>query len=365
MLYRFDQTLSLPHSHYEQTFSKKILLIENNPGDVFLINMLLAQAEDPVFDLTQVDSLGAALLRLDIDSFDIILVDLELSDSQGIDTLLHLQEKASDIPTVVLTDLEDDALAAQLVRQGAQDYLVKSKISQSWLRSTITLAIARAQSIAVQHRQEQQLERSNQFLQGQVRACKDELAQLRERLQMLSALASTDGLTGIANRYCFEEYFEREWLQAYRDQKPLSLIMIDLDYFKQFNDSCGHMKGDICLRQIAQSLDKSLKRPRDLLARYGGEEFVAILPDTPVQGAIKVATNLGLAIRALGIRHPSSSIGSWVTASFGVASMIPKSNITSSNLLNEADRALYLAKENGRDRIAHFQHPTLVTQQIH
>ena len=263
---------------------------------------------------------------------------------------------------MVLTDAEDDALAAQLVWLGAQDYLIKSKISQSCLKNTISLAIARSQRMAVQHRYEQQLEQSNQALQSEVRVCQDELDQLQEQLQHLSTIASTDGLTGISNRYCFEEYLEREWSQALRDQRPLSLIMIDLDCFKQFNDSCGHVQGDVCLRQVAQALDNSLKRPRDLLARYGGEEFVAVLPDTPIQGAVQVATNLRAGIRSLGIRHPSSTISSWVTASFGIASMLPTSSITSSDLVNEADRALYLAKENGRDRIAHFQPSTLVTQ---
>ena len=337
-------------------------MIENNPEDVCLINRLLAQVDAPAFEVTQVNSLDEALLRLDPDNFDIILVGLKLPDSKGIDTLLYLQEKASDIPIVVLTDAEDNALAAQLVWLGAQDYLIKSKISQSCLKNTISLAIARSQRMAVQHRYEQQLEQSNQVLQSQVRVCQDELDQLQEQLQHLSTIASTDGLTGIANRYCFEEYLEREWSQALRDQRPLSLIMIDLDCFKQFNDSCGHVQGDVCLRQVAQALDNSLKRPRDLLARYGGEEFVAVLPDTPIQGAVQVATNLRAGIRSLGIRHPSSTISSWVTASFGIASMLPTSSITSSDLVNEADRALYLAKENGRDRIAHFQPSTLVTQ---
>ena len=344
---------------------KTILLVEDNLEDVFLIkNMLLAELEESGLRLTHVESLNNALRCLEEEYFDIVLLDLCLPGSQGIDALLCVQSKAPDLPIVVLTDLDSDVLPAQLIAQGVHAYLIKNHISQSWLKSAIALAMARSASVSQQYQYEQCLEQSNQVLQGQIRAYVDEIDRLKEELQALSTLASTDGLTEVANRYCFEQYFAREWLQACRDQKPLSVIMIDLDYFKQFNDGSGHLKGDVCLRQVAQSLYKLLRRPRDMIARYGGEEFVVLLPDTPVQGAVRVANNLGLAIKSLAIRHPNSAISKWVTASFGVASIIPEANISAKNFIDEADRALYLAKEDGRDRIAYFQSSECVTQSI-
>ncbi|MBT9317369.1 diguanylate cyclase domain-containing protein [Leptothoe spongobia] len=365
LLNRSYQSPSWLNTDREPTILRNVLLIEDNLGDVFLIkNMLLAEVEEPKLFLSHVNSLGEALQRLEKEYFDAVLLDLGLPDSHGMNTLRRLRQKVPDVPIVVLTDLDNDALAAQLIQQGAQAYLIKSHISQSWLKSTITLAMARSKHVALQHQHEQHLEQSNQVLQGQIRAYMDEIDRLKEELQTLSALASTDGLTGVANRYCFEEYFTREWLQGCRDQTPLSAIMIDLDYFKQFNDGYGHLQGDVCLRQVAQSLHRLLKRPRDIIARYGGEEFVALLPDTPMSGAVRVATSLGLEIKALAIRHPSSNISRWVTASFGVASIIPQSHTSASDFMDAADRALYFAKDNGRDRIAYYQSSKFVTQPI-
>ena len=359
-----SQTSWLTGAQHKQTDSKNILLIEDNLSDVFLINRFLGRAVTPTFELTHVESLSAAMQHLSREYFDVVLVNLELPDSQGIDTLLNLRGKYPNVPIVILADSEDEALATQWVRQGAQDYLIKEKISQHWLKKTITLAITRLQWENQQHQHKQQLEQSNQVLQDKIRECNDELSHLREALQRLSTIASTDGLTGIANRYCFENYLEQEWLQAYQTQKPLSLIMIDLDYFKQFNDSCGHLQGDICLRQVAQSLHRNLKKSQKLIARYGGEEFVVVLPNTSIHEASSVAINLGWGIRALAIRHPSSVISNWVTASFGIASAMPKSHISPSRLIDEADRALYLAKGKGRNLIAYFQLSSLVTQPI-
>lgn len=351
-------------NHREQIPPTHILLVEDNPGDVFLVNALLNQVELPPYEVTQVDSLSAAFQCLETDYFDVALLDLGLPDSQGMETLLGLQAKAPGLPTVVLTGLEDEALSAQLVRQGAQDYLIKGQISQSWLKSAIAHAIARSKWLEEQYQKERQLQQSNWALRYRVRECKNELAHMNDQLHLLEARSSTDALTGIANRYGFEQYLEREWLQARRDQRPLSVIMVDIDYFKQFNDSCGHPWGDECLKQVAQSLKAALKRPLDLIARYGGEEFVAILPDTVQHGAVKLATKMGARVKALAIRHPDSAVSSWVTASFGVASVIPTQKASSVDLIEQADQALYRAKTAGRDRIAYFQPPNFVTQPI-
>ncbi|MBT9317368.1 diguanylate cyclase [Leptothoe spongobia] len=338
-----------------------VLLIEDNLGDVFLINTFLGQADDTQFKVTHAESLGAALAYIQQACFDLALVDLSLPDSQGIDTLLSLQAKAPHLPTVVVTGLDDAELARQLIWHGAQDYLVKENINRTWLQNTIHHTVARFQRVEDRY----QLQKySRRKLIRRISTYKDKLIDMDEKLKILEKRSSTDMLTQVANRYHFEKTFEQEWLQSYRNQQSLSLIIVDIDFFKQYNDSCGHPQGDACLQKVAQSLEKGLKRPQDLVARYGGEEFVVLLPNTPKQGAIKVATELGVGIKTLAARHPNSSISSWVTASFGVASMVAKTNISPSILLNQADQALYFAKENGRNRIAYFQSSNFVTQTI-
>ncbi|MBT9317366.1 GGDEF domain-containing response regulator [Leptothoe spongobia] len=341
--------------------STNILLIEDNPGDVFLINTFLEKAEKGQFNVTHVDSLGSAVTCLQQTHFDIALLDLSLPDSHGLDTLLRLQAKAPNLPTVVLTRVDDAALAVHLMQHGAQDYLVKGKINQNWLNSTILHAITRFQKTEAIFETERQYK---QELIRRLHTYEKKITCMDGKLKILETLSFTDGLTEIPNRYYFEVAFKKNWLQACRYQQPLSLIMIDLDYFKRLNDSRGHLAGDRCLRQIAQTLKEALAPSGGVITRYGGEEFAVILPDSPVQTAVAVARTLGLEIKYLSIRHPNSAVSSWVTASFGVASVVPTSQISSKDLIYKADRALYVAKENGRDRISYFQQSSFFIQSI-
>ncbi|MBT9317367.1 GGDEF domain-containing response regulator [Leptothoe spongobia] len=335
-----------------------ILLIEDNPGDVLLINTLLEKAEKGQFNVTHVDSLGLALACLQQTRFDLALLDLSLPDSHGLDTLLSLRARAPKLPIVVLTGLYDATLAGQVIQHGAQDYLVKGKINQNWLNNTILHTITRFQKNEALFETEQQCK---QKLIRRLHIYEDKITCMDGKLKILETLSFTDGLTQISNRCYFEAAFKKNWLQASRCRQPLSLMMIDIDYFKQFNDSCGHLKGDRCLRQIAQTLKKALEPSRGIVARYGGEEFAVILPDAPIQAAVEVAQSLRSEVKDLSIRHPNSTISSWVTASFGVAAVVPKAQTPSADLINKADRALYVAKENGRDRISYFQSSTVVT----
>lgn len=339
--------------------STHVLLIEDNLGDAFLIKNFLHQTNNTKFDIVHVDSLSASFEHLKQTSFDVALLDLSLPDSHGIDTLLEFQLKSPNLPIVVLTGLDSDIIAHRLVRHGAQDYLIKEKINATWLASAIKHAIARFKGIEERYQQEKS---SQQELKKHVDAYQHEILQLDKQLQTLEELSATDALTRIANRYYFQKNFERDWCQSCKNSQPISLILLDLDYFKQFNDSCGHPKGDDCLRQVAQSLKQTLKRSTDLVARYGGEEFIVLLPNTPKSGAIEVAAQLRSGVNGLAIRHPNSTISSWVTASFGVASMVPTSMVQSSELIEYADQALYFSKKNGRDRIAYFQAPNFFTQ---
>lgn len=161
-----------------------------------------------------------------------------------------------------------------------------------------------------------------------------------------------DGLTGLANRRYFDEYLEREWKRALREKVPLSVIMCDIDFFKNFNDTYGHQSGDDCLRAVARVLGQGLHRPLDIAARYGGEEFVVVIPGTPIPGAMAVAHTIRSGVEALAIPHASSSVAPVVTISLGVASVIPAPEITAEDLVAAADQALYRAKGGGRNRIS-------------
>lgn len=167
----------------------------------------------------------------------------------------------------------------------------------------------------------------------------------------LERIASLDGLTRVANRRSFDEYLNREWRRLAREQKPMALILCDIDYFKPYNDTYGHLAGDNCLQRVAQALTEATNRPADLVARYGGEEFVVVLPDTDMDGALSVAHELALAIKQLDIPHGSSSTSDHLTLSIGVSTVIPDISFPSEELISKADDALYQAKHDGRNRI--------------
>jgi diguanylate cyclase (GGDEF)-like protein len=169
--------------------------------------------------------------------------------------------------------------------------------------------------------------------------------------QELERLATQDGLTGVANRRLFDEYLGIEWLQMYREQLPLSLILCDVDFFKLYNDTYGHLVGDFCLQQVAATINNCIKRPTDLVARYGGEEFAVILPNTDAKGALKVAESIRQKVQALKITHTTSSVSEFVTLSLGVTTVIPNPEINPDILIAITDKALYAAKQQGRNRI--------------
>jgi diguanylate cyclase (GGDEF)-like protein/PAS domain S-box-containing protein len=176
-------------------------------------------------------------------------------------------------------------------------------------------------------------------------------AALQKANQELERLANLDGLTEIANRRKFDEYLYGEWLRLAREQSPLALILCDVDFFKNFNDTYGHLEGDRCLQKVAKVIAAVVKRPADLAARYGGEEFAVLLPNTHMDGAIHIAEQIRLAVKGLDICHDASQVGAHVTLSLGVASTIPMVGADPIGLVTEADYALYKAKREGRDRL--------------
>ncbi|MDD2944434.1 MAG: diguanylate cyclase [Acinetobacter sp.] len=175
----------------------------------------------------------------------------------------------------------------------------------------------------------------------------EELKALHRKLEEFSY---KDGLTEIANRRLFDDFYSREWNNAIREQKPLSVILIDIDFFKQYNDFNGHIIGDACIKQIAQMLESCCVRPRDLVARYGGEEFAIVLPETNLEGAIQIADNIVRIIEQAKLPHRASPISENVSVSLGVKCICPTEKEDKIHFLNMVDKNLFKAKQTGRKR---------------
>lgn len=187
-----------------------------------------------------------------------------------------------------------------------------------------------------------------------VKARVKNLIEMKKMQDTLENLSSVDGLTGIHNRRFFEQTLLHEWKRAIRAQAPLSLIMMDIDYFKKFNDHYGHPAGDECLKSVARTISGPPHRSSDFVARYGGEEFVAVLPDTEITGALTVGERIGQNVRALQIPHMQSPVDDYVTISAGIATMIPTNDQGPFILIEAADKALYRAKKEGRNACRTF-----------
>jgi diguanylate cyclase (GGDEF)-like protein len=262
---------------------------------------------------------------------DMVLLDAIMPEMDGFECCMKLQtfSRSSYTPVLMITGLDDQVSVDQAFKVGAADYVTKP-IHWAVLRQ-------RVRRLLQQSKLQYQLEVANQKLQR---------------------LASIDGLTQIANRRCFDEHLEYEWQRAARSQSrvlngsaSLSLILCDVDFFKQYNDTYGHQAGDRCLQQIAEVIAKSIKRPADLAARYGGEEFAILLPETHSLGAGWVAAQIVAKVQSLAIPHASSPTGC-VTLSAGVATVDSCLGSNVQQLVALADIALYQAKQAGRNQVS-------------
>lgn len=485
--------------------SFKILLVEDSKADADSIEAILDLEGMIDYQIENVSRVKNALESLSQKNFDVILLDLSLPDSQGIDGIAQIKQQVPDVPIVVLTMLNDFEISIQALREGAQDYLAKGRLEGGFLARSLRYAIERQRTEKLLRQQAQRerlmakmLERIrqslnlqdildstaqevNQFLNtdlvtiyryqseeageivaascdreqyidtiskistdfdfsalnlslskcNTIQAIEDtengiknrlivpiwqnqsisqdldsnyldinetydnqnnsklwgiliahhydlprqwqvweknylqqlstqltiaikqsELySQLKNAYKKLEDLAIKDALTGIANRRQFDRILNKEWQRLAREQKPLSIIFCDVDFFKAYNDTYGHLAGDNCLQKVAKILTKAVKRPADLVARYGGEEFAIILPDTNNSGAIYLATKIRKLLEDLKIPHQKSLTSPYVTISMGVATKIPNSSQPTTSFIQEADRALYQAKAQGRNKV--------------
>lgn len=324
-----------------------VLLVEDNVADVYLLRKFLSTVEH--IELThQVEYLNDAVECLQTNRFDAILLDLFLPDSRGLNTVKRIHKVRPDIPIVVLTGLDDEDVAISALREGAQDYLIKSHIQQTWLARAIYYAIERQQNL-------DKLQRLNKRLKQENSARIRSEQALQAANTELQRLVIEDGLTGLANRRRLDHYLQQEWHRCQRAQVPLSFILCDIDHFKSYNDHYGHQAGDCCLRQVAQGLKMITKRSSDLVARYGGEEFAFVLSDTDLTGVQKVSQEIKSVLHTLNIPHIASAVAPRVTLSIGVAFTQTCQNKCFEDLVLAADRALYQAKKQGRNRIVVYQ----------
>ena len=169
--------------------------------------------------------------------------------------------------------------------------------------------------------------------------------------KLLQQLSTTDGLTGIANRRAFDDFLDEEWRRALRNEYQISIMMIDVDFFKKYNDTYGHLKGDECLKSVAAILKSAARRPGDMAARFGGEEFVAVLSMSDTKHAVSIAEKIRIEVEALKIPHEKSKISGYLTVSIGVVSVKPQLDMSPVELIKYADEALYKAKKEGRNRV--------------
>ncbi len=325
----------------EQTSKIVVLLVDDQAMVAEGIRRMLVD-EEMEFHYCS-DPKAAIQTAMDIGATT-ILQDLVMPNVDGI-TLVRFYRNhpaTRNIPVIVLSSKDDPKIKRDAFNNGATDYLVK-------LPDKVELVAriqAHSRSFMVQ------MERDAAFveLHNMQTQLEDANAQLQQRNAELDRLSTMDGLTGIANRRHFDDVLDREWRRAGREKIKLSLIMIDIDFFKLYNDNYGHQGGDDCLKRVSAALQNAVCRPGDLVARYGGEEFAVILPNTLGDGAMGIAKKLCARIRALKIKHESSKVSNVVTISMGVATMASAPGKDEGLLITAADQALYEAKEEGRNQ---------------
>jgi hemerythrin len=250
----------------------------------------------------------------------------------------------------------DQSLARQinLIRQGVAPADAFEREGAAQDHGTQALIKMIGNLYHVLSRQNADLARANLHLEDRVAQRTAELAQTNEELKLanvrLEAFSRTDGLLQLANRAYFDTRLAEACATAFRREQPLGLLMIDVDYFKRYNDSYGHQAGDACLQAVAAAVQGAMLRASDLVARYGGEELAVILPDTDAAGTAAVAARVVAAVAALGLAHKASGVATHVSVSVGAVSGIPAQRDASAPLVAQADAALYRAKEQGRNR---------------
>lgn len=290
-----------------------ILIVDDVTQNIIILNATLKDEYNTLFAKSGEEALKIAKEMKP----DLILLDVMMPGMNGFEVCEELKkdEELKNIPVIFVTALNDTGNESEGLNLGAVDYI----------RKPFNIDIVKL--------------RVRNHLQ---------MKQNRDKLLQLS---NTDRLTGIANRRGIMEVFEREIKRAVRNQTSIGFSMLDIDFFKLYNDNYGHLAGDITLHAVAQALSSTLKRPTDIVGRFGGEEFLCILPDTDKQGMQNISADMLQAIVDLSIPHQYSKVSNVITVSIGACSLVPEYEKPVEYYVNLADMALYQSKNNGRNRI--------------
>jgi two-component system chemotaxis family response regulator WspR len=297
-----------------------------------------ALAQEPDIEFRYCGNSAEAIATAETSKPTVILQDLVMPGADGLTLVRRYRANplTRDIPIIVLSTKEEPTIKSEAFASGANDYLIK-------LPDAIEL-IAR-----IRHHSKaylNQLQRDAAYL-----ALHDSERRLTEINIELQRLTNVDGLTGLSNRRYFNEYIDAQWKLAVREGSPLSILMIDVDNFKLYNDTYGHLAGDEVLKSLAAAMQKSFARPTDVTARFGGEEFIVILPFTPLDALQSLGERLLRNVENLRIPHSASTVGEYVTISAGGAATIPQKEKSPLHLIEIADAALYEAKKSGKNRV--------------
>jgi diguanylate cyclase (GGDEF)-like protein len=322
-----------------------LLIVDDHLDNVRSLSLLLNNSG---YSVRKATSGELALETIQIAKPDLVLLDVRMPEMDGYKVCERLKAnpETRDIPIIFLSALNDTEDKVQAFAVGGADYVTKPFQAEE--------VLARVHHQIVILRQRQQLILQNLQLRQEIQQREQAEAKLQQANLELRQIANTDSLTQIANRRCFDQTLKHEWQRLKREQHPLSLILCDIDYFKNYNDRYGHPAGDVCLQRVAQIIANCINRSADLVARYGGEEFAILLPNTHQNGALTVVESIRAELAALQIPHPTSAVANHITLSAGIACFLPTQTSSYQALIAAADAALYQAKQQGRDRIVFY-----------
>ena len=330
-------TSTCPYSAFEIMSSPRILIVDDSSTERQAILSILNQSG--YINLSLAGSFMEAMKVIrKYSRIDLILLDVVMPHIDGLTgcRLLKQHARTVNVPVIIITARSDADTLARSFKAGAMDY-----ISKPFNPIELTARVLSALNLKFEMDRRRARER-------ELVAMTEKLTETNEVLKYLSVL---DGLTTVANRRYFDENLSAEIRRLRRTNSPISLIMADIDFFKLYNDSLGHVAGDNCLKAIAGAIKQSLRRPGDFVARFGGEEFAVVLPETDQSGGVEVARRIKECITRLGLPHPSSPCGDIVTLSLGLVTAFPGPGLSAVRLIEQTDDALYQAKSLGRNRL--------------
>lgn len=319
-----------------------LLIVDDRPENLLALECLL---EPLGINIVKAESGNEALACMLEHDFFLVLMDVQMPEMNGFETaeLMRGSQKTRHIPIIFVTAIsKEQQYVFRGYELGAVDYLFKPIES--------VILISKVKVFMEMYETSYTLKQQTKLLEQKI----EELIQLRESNYKLEKISNYDALTEIHNRRSFDEYISREWDRGIREKGELSIIMLDIDFFKQYNDTYGHLQGDDCLQQVAKGLSKCVSRSSDFVGRYGGEEFVILLPETHEEGAMEIAERARKIIEDLKIKHETSKIENYVTISLGVNTVIPTQDLNLKDFINNADGALYEAKKTGRNRVSKY-----------